>query len=359
MQNEFVIHCTVFLAPVLGLALILFDRRHMRYSDGIAQQLLVPLPHGVPHVTALPETEIPPLLRQGAPALLDIMARARLAATGRARAPFTCAIVNAKSGRCAENCRFCAQSAHHGTDAPAYPLLSTDELVARAEQTAEAGADYCGFVMSGTRPTREEFDRLCEAAARIAKRVPIRLCASLGLLSEEEAKRLKEAGFASYHHNIETAPSLYPEICPSHNFDERAQTARNAKAAGLRLCCGGLFGLGESWEQRLELSRVLAELDVDSIPVNFLSAIPGTPLEAMPPLPPEEALAIVAVLRLLHPARDIVICGGRSKILGRFEPLLFAAGANGLMVGNYLTTAGGAVEADRDMLRTLGMARNG
>jgi biotin synthase len=306
-------------------------------------------------VIALQEKEVEELVRKGADGLLDMMAQARLAASEGASRPFTCGITNAKSGRCRENCRFCAQSVHHSTDAPVYPLLPTDELLRHAERIAAAGADYCGFVMSGTAPTPEEFDRLCEAAVLVTARVPVKLCASLGLLGAEEAVRLKQAGFTSYHHNIETAPSFYSEVCPSHVFAERAQTVRNAKAAGLRVCCGGLFGLGETWEHRLELSRTLEALDVDSIPVNFLSAIPGTPLERQPVLPPEEALAIVAALRLLHPARDIVVCGGRGRALGRFETLLFPAGANGLMIGDYLTTSGGAMESDKEMLRVLGV----
>lgn len=306
-------------------------------------------------MTGISESEVVALLQRGKGGLMDMMASARRAVSGRASRCFTCAIVNAKSGRCAENCRFCAQSAHHRTGAPVYPLLPTDELLRRAEAIAASGADYCGLVMSGTAPTAEEFDRLCEAARLITERVSVGLCASLGLLGAEEAVRLKQAGFTSYHHNIETAPSFYSEVCPSHNFAERAATVRHAKAAGLRVCCGGLFGLGETWEQRLELSRVLGELDVDSIPVNFLSAIPGTPLESVPVLQPEEALSIVAVLRLMHPERDIVICGGRGRALGRFETLLLPAGANGLMVGDYLTTSGGSLESDREMLRVLGV----
>ena len=299
------------------------------------------------------------LERRIATSLLDLMATARLAASGgRARA-FTCGIVNAKSGRCQENCRFCAQSVHHRTAAPVYPLLGDDDLLRHAERCAAAGLRYCGLVMSGAAPTPEEFDRLCAAAGRIVPRVPIRLCASLGLLDREQAVRLRQAGFSSYHHNLETAPSYYAEACPSHDFRERAETIRNARAAGLRVCSGGLFGMGESWEQRLELSRVLADLEVDSIPVNFLNAIPGTPMEAVPPLPPGEALGIVAVLRLMHPDRDIVVCGGRARTLGRFETLLFPAGANGLMVGDYLTTGGGPLAQDMEMLDVLGVNRDG
>lgn len=287
------------------------------------------------------------------------MATARLAASRGESKPFTCGIVNAKSGRCQENCRFCAQSGHHRTEAPIYPLRSRDEMLAYAERYAEAGVDYCGLVMSGARPTPDEFDRLCETATRVNSRIPIKLCASLGLLDAEQARRLKQAGFTSYHHNLETAPSFYAEVCPSHDFAQRAETVRNAKAAGLRVCCGGLFGMGETWDHRLELSRTLAELDVDSIPVNFLNAVPGTPLENMLPLPAEEALGIIAVIRLMHPDRDIVICGGRGHALGRFETLVFSAGANGLMVGNYLTTKGGPLDSDRELVRVLGMKRHG
>lgn len=295
------------------------------------------------------------LINQGPTGLLDMMAAARLAMWGGATKPFNCAIVNAKSGRCRENCRFCAQSIHHRTDAPVHPLLSADELTRRAERIADAGMNYCGFVMSGTAPAGDEFDGLCETAARIVSRVPIKLCASLGVLDEEQAVRLRQAGFTSCHHNIETAPSFYAEACPSHDYSRRAQTVRNARAAGLRVCSGGLFGLGESWRHRLELSRTLAELDVDSIPVNFLTAVSGTPMENTPPLPPNEALAIIAVLRLMHPTRDIVVCGGRGGALGRFETLMFSAGANGLLMGDYLTTRGGAPDSDRELLRVLGI----
>jgi biotin synthase len=231
--------------------------------------------------------------------------------------------------------------------------------MAHAERFAGAGVDYCGFVMSGTGPTPAEFDRLCETAARIASRIPVKLCASLGVLDAEQALRLKQAGFASYHHNLETAPGFYPAACPSHDFSRRAQTVRHARDAGLRTCCGGLFGLGESWSHRLELSRALSELGVDSIPINFLDAVPGTPLENMPPLPAWEALGIIAVMRLMHPDRDIVVCGGRGRVLGRFDTLVFSAGANGLMVGDYLTTRGAPPDRDREMLRVLGMCDNG
>ncbi|MDR2892353.1 MAG: biotin synthase BioB [Deltaproteobacteria bacterium] len=278
-----------------------------------------------------------------------------LSGTSDNPAPFTCGIINAKSGRCAENCAFCAQSKHHATTAPIYPLVSEKKLRERAGQLAEAGVNYLGIVISGTTPSDRDLDNICAAAARISAEGGIKLCASLGLLGAEQARRLKQAGFTSYHHNLETAPSFYPEICGTHGIEPRLQTVRNAVAAGLRVCCGGIFGLGESWAQRLELSALLQDLEVHSIPVNFLTPIPGTPLADRGCLPPQEALAVVALLRLMHPGRDIVICGGRSRTLGEWENMLFAAGANGLMVGDYLTTPGGLLAKDLAMLETLGL----
>lgn len=290
---------------------------------------------------------------------MDILALARLSASAASAEPFACGIINAKSGRCAENCAFCAQSAHHATDSPAYPLVGKEALVARAEELAKAGARYMGIVISGTSPSAKDFDRLCRDAESIRRASGIRLCASLGLLRGDQALALKQAGFSSYHHNLETARSHYAAICTTHGPEEREATVRLAKAAGLRVCSGGIFGLGESLEQRLELAQTLAELDVDSIPVNFLNPIKGTPLQHYPTLPPDEALGIVALLRLMHPSRDIVICGGRSVTLGQWENLLFSAGANGLMIGDYLTTSGSPYEKDRAMLSVLGIRLKG
>lgn len=306
------------------------------------------------HGESLSAFDAEKLLAQG-DSLLDIMACARLAVSKGRSKPFTCGIVNAKSGLCQENCAYCAQSRHHATNAPVYPLISEDDMLYRAGKYAEAGVDYMGMVTSGVGPGPKDFDTLCRMAERIGRNADIRLCASLGVLAPGQAERLRAAGFSSYHHNLETARSNYPAVCPSHDYDARAATVRAAKAAGLRVCTGGIFGVGETWRQRLELSGALAELSVDSIPVNFLVAVAGTPLAGTPPPPAKEALLIIALLRLMHPDRDIVVCGGRSHCLGEYAPLLFAAGANGLMVGNYLTTAGSPLAKDLDMIDMLGM----
>lgn len=305
---------------------------------------------------ALPANQAAALLALLPEHRLDIYATARLAASRGGVKSFACGIINAKSGRCAEDCAFCAQSARHSAQAPVYGLLDAEEILKRAEQLAAQGARYMGIVISGTAPGERDFARLCETARVILARVPISLCASFGILSMEQARQLKEAGYTSYHHNLESSRSWYGRICSTHSYDVRVQTARNAAAAGLRLCSGGIFGLGEGWAERLELSQTLGELQANSIPINFLTPIKGTPLEGRPLLHPEEALDIIAILRLMHPEKDLVICGGRSRTLGKWENGLFFAGANGLMVGDYLTTRGSALDSDSEMLQRLGVA---
>ena len=270
-------------------------------------------------------------------------------------ATLTCGIVNARSGRCPENCAFCAQSAHYSTGAPVYPLLDEETLLHRAEILHEAGVRRFGIVTSGTALHGTELDRLCQIAERITREVGIELCGSLGQLTSDRATRLRQAGFTSYHHNLETAASYFSAICSTHAYAEDVETVRVALAAGLRVCCGGILGLGETWRQRVEFAETLQELHVDSIPLNFLNPIPGTPLAFRKPLSPAEALRCIALFRLLHPSRDILVCGGRPQTLGTWQSWLFLAGANGLMTGNYLTTTGSTFENDRAMLETLGL----
>lgn len=268
---------------------------------------------------------------------------------------FACGIINAKSGLCGENCAFCAQSRYHDCGTPVYPLVPRDVIIRQAERFASAGLRFMGIVISGGAPSAGDFARLCETGAQTAARVDIRLCASFGLLSREQARALREAGFTSCHHNLESARSFYPAVCTTHSFERRAQTVVNAKAAGLRVCSGGIFGLGESWEQRREFALQLRELEVDSIPVNFLTPISGTPLAAQPILPADEALAVITLLRRVHPDRDIIICGGRTRVLGHREALLFQAGANAVMTGDYLTTHGSSIARDKALFEALGL----
>lgn len=269
---------------------------------------------------------------------------------GNARAVFSCGIINAKSGRCAEDCAFCAQSSHYKTQSAVYPLVTEDTLLKHAEKLAGSGASYMGIVTSGTAPTDKDLDNICKAAERIKENVDIKLCASLGILDFNKALQLKEAGFSSCHHNLETSRSFYPKICSTHPYEMRLTTVKAAKQAGLRVCSGGIFGLGESWEERFELAQTLRELAVDAVPVNFLTPIAGTPLALNPALPVADALAIIAMLRLMLPEQDIIVCGGREYTFADLQALIFSAGANAMMIGDYLTTKGSSQGLDAALL---------
>ncbi len=267
---------------------------------------------------------------------------------------FLCSIINAKSGRCAENCAFCAQSAHHDTGVTVYPLVDEDEMVRCAALAEENGAGCYGIVTSGTSINKaEELDRVCRTVSRIKAETGISPSCSLGILDEETALRLKHAGMDTYHHNLETARSFFPQICTTHDYEEDVATIRAAKAVGLRVCCGGIFGLGESFAQRIEMALTLRELDVESIPLNFLNPVVGTRLEHADNLTPLECLTIISVYRFLLPGTRLSVCGGREKNLRELQSWMFLAGANGTMTGNYLTTPGRPPELDRQMLKDL------
>ncbi len=263
-----------------------------------------------------------------------------------------CSIINAKSGRCAENCAFCAQSAHHKTAAPTYPLKSREEIIQGAHRAEAEGSHCYGIVTSGTRVREgEEFERILSAIREIRATTSIEPSASLGLLDEPTARALREAGCVTYHHNLETARSFFPSICSTHDYEEDVQTVRLAKAVGMKVCCGGIFGLGESLEQRVEMAFTIRELGVDSVPLNFLNPIAGTPLEGKTDLTPLDCLRIIALFRYLLPDRRISVCGGREPNLRDFQSWIFMAGASGTMVGNYLTTSGRDRETDLQMFR--------
>ncbi len=298
------------------------------------------------------------LAELGADNNMDLLAAA--AAVRHLRGPRgtgTCAIINAKSGKCPENCAFCAQSSHYVTGAPVYPLQDTEHLVRQACEMAAHGIARCGLVTSGTALSDRELDALCESALKMRAEAPIRLCASLGLLTKEKARRLVEAGISRYHHNLETARSFFPSICTTHAYDEDLATLAIARSAGLEVCSCGIFGLGESWGQRVELLQTLREVGVDSLPVNFLCPVPGTPLGSRSPLAPWEALRVVALARLMHPEQEIIICGGRLSTLKDEQALVLTAGASALMSGNYLTTRGFGYADDDALLAAVGTQR--
>ncbi len=268
---------------------------------------------------------------------------------------FTCVIVNAKSGRCSQDCAFCAQSAYHKTGVEVYPLLDEKTLLQRALLAQESGATNYSMVTSGHMLSGEDIERICRTVEQIRKETDLTVCASLGALNGDTAIQLKQSGITNYHHNLETSASYFHNICTTHEYDEDIFTLKQAASSGLRVCSGGILGLGESWAQRVELAFTLKELEVDSIPLNFLNPIPGTKLENRSVMRPLDALKSIAIFRMINPEKDITICGGREVTLKDLQSWIFAAGANGLMTGNYLTTKGRNIETDMEMIESLGL----
>jgi biotin synthase len=267
-----------------------------------------------------------------------------------------CSIVNAKSGHCSEDCAFCAQSIRSQAAIEKYPLMEEDQMVLAARDAKERGAGEFSIVTSGlSMKNTRELERVGNAIARIKAEVGLETCVSLGALTAADVSFLLSRGLRSVHHNLETARRFFPSICTTHEYEEDVRAVREAKAVGAWVCCGGIFGLGETIEDRIELALTLRELNVDSIPINFLNPIDGTPLNGKSELTPFCCLKIIAMMRLCHPSREIIICGGREVNLRDLQGLIFAAGATGMMIGNYLTTAGRPVEEDLQMISDLGL----
>ena len=266
-----------------------------------------------------------------------------------------CAIVNARSGRCPENCKFCAQSAHYHTGVTEYPLLSVDELVAAAKKAKAAGAVRFSIVTSGRGQSKaDDFENILKSLTRIKEEVGIEICTSLGILTPEQASKLKEVGVTRYHANIETAPSHFPDICSTHSYEDKMSTIQAAKDAGIRVCSGGILGLNETPEQRVEMAFELKRLNIDSIPLNLLNQIEGTPFENNKSMTPLEILRAFAVFRFILPKALIRTAGGREVNLRDLQALALNGGMNGIMVGGYLTTGGRRPEDDKTMLKDLG-----
>ncbi|MBU0995265.1 MAG: biotin synthase BioB [Proteobacteria bacterium] len=268
---------------------------------------------------------------------------------------FTCSITNAKSGHCTEDCAFCAQSSYNTTDIKTYPLLDEDILVKKALEYRRQGASRYSMVTSGFKLKQEEMDIICRAAERVRKETDMIVCASVGVIDIPYIRQMKSSGITRYHHNLETSRSYFDAICTTHRYEDDIDAVLLAKQEGMDVCSGGIFGLGETWEQRVELACDLRELDVDAIPLNFLNPIKGTRLEKRNPLKPFDGLKAIAITRFLNPGRHITICGGREITLSDFQSYLFQAGADGLMIGNYLTTLGRAAENDIEMIRQLSL----
>jgi biotin synthase len=265
-----------------------------------------------------------------------------------------CSIINAKSGSCSENCRFCAQSSHNKTQVQTYPLV-TGKTIKQAYGAAVAhGASCFGIVTSGNRMSGTDIDAIC-AASKGLRKDGMRASVSLGELDDAALRQLKNSGVKRYHHNLETSRRFFKNICTTHSYDDRVATVKRAKKAGFEVCCGGLFGLGETMADRLDLAFTLRELEVDSVPLNFLNPVPGTPLADAPRLSPHEILRTIALFRFILPEKDISVCGGREVNLRDMQSWIFYAGASGMMIGGYLTTPGRGVEQDLRMIKDAGL----
>lgn len=264
-----------------------------------------------------------------------------------------CTIINGKSGRCSEDCKYCAQSVHYHTGAEEYPLLSTEEITAQAKYNDERGVLRYSIVTSGKRLSDKEVDRMCESIRDIKEKTGIAVCVSFGLLNEAQYRRLKEAGAERVHNNLESSRNYFPEVCTTHTYDEKIAALKAAQAAGLSVCSGGIMGLGETMEDRIDMALTARELGVRSIPVNMLNPIPGTPYEKNPRLTPDDMRRIVAVFRFLVPDASIRLAGGRGLLPDKGRAC-FLSGANAAISGDMLTTEGITVSQDMEMLKELG-----
>jgi len=269
-----------------------------------------------------------------------------------------CSIVNVKAGGCSENCRFCSQSAAYQTSSPRYGLIEEEPVLAAAAEAKANGVTALGLV-AAWRGLEEgpALDEICGRLEALKQSGQARPDASLGIItSQRVADRLKESGLECYNHNLESSSRYFPEVCTTHTYAERVQTIRHLKEAGIKICSGGILGMGETREDRLELAFALKELGVHIVPINILNPIEGTPFAEREPLAPLEILKSIACFRFILPRQEIMIAGGRTVNLRDAQSMIFMAGASALMVGNYLTTLNQSVEKDLQMLKDLGLS---
>ena len=263
-----------------------------------------------------------------------------------------CTIMNAKSGECSEDCKFCAQSSHYKTDIEKFELVEKEEVIKLAKENEVEGVNRFSLVTGSRGVLGDDFEKIIDIYEDLEEEVKMDLCASLGILDYEKLSRLRKKGITMYHHNLETSRDYYKEICTTHSYDERIETIKHAKKSGMSVCSGGIIGLGESIEDRVSLAFELKQLEVESIPINILNPVKGTPLENEKPLSQNEILKTIAIFRLVNPKSYIRLAGGRN-LIDENGKLCFKSGANATITGNYLTTSGNKICDDRDMINDL------
>ncbi len=264
-----------------------------------------------------------------------------------------CNILNAKSGLCGEDCKFCAQSARASTHAAKYPLKENREILAAAGRAKAMGADRFDIVTSGNTLTVPEIKRIANCISEIRKKIGIKMCASLGKLDEGSLKLLKRSGLSRYHHNIETSPRFFTKIVSTHSFEDRVKTIKAAKDAGLEVCSGGIIGMGETWDDRIEMALILKKLGVDSVPINILVPIEGTSLQGFERISAIDAIRTIALFRIILKDKTIKVAAGRESALKDYQALAFMAGANGMLIGGYLTIKGREIAQDRKLVKEI------
>lgn len=266
-----------------------------------------------------------------------------------------CSLVNARSGKCSQNCKYCAQSSHYRTDIETYPLIDKEDVLKAAKEAKEYGVNHFAIVTSGKDPEEENFDKIIELIQEINKVDGISSCASIGILNEEDAKKLADAGLKRFHHNINTSQSYYPEVCTTHTWEDRVNTCKLVKKYGMELCCGVILGMGETVEQRIEMAMELAEIQPDSIPINILMPIPQTPFENYGDrIDEENILRTLAVFKIANPNSVLRFCGGRLRLSEKNQELALKTCVEGILTGNYLTTTGKSPQEDLKTVEKLG-----